>query len=189
MNKNITRVWTFASDSNPNIEYENLQYLDGSTSCNCMGWTRRVARDGTRSCKHLRAIHMGTADRICKATHNCETKNHDLPNEAEREAIWDIQIGKHGRDPKDFDMVQLAKATEGLTGSEIEQVFIEALYLAFDAGEKEPTDLDIARVLTEFVPLSTLMAEQITVLRSWAKGRARLATSTGEEKKGRRLMV
>ena len=82
----------------------------------------------------------------------------DLPNQAEREAIWEIQIGKHGRDPKDFDIVQLAKATEGLTGSEIENVFIEALYLAFnsggEAGEKEPTDLDIARVLTEFVPLS-----------------------------------
>jgi hypothetical protein len=28
MNKQITRVWTFASDSNPNIEYETLQYQD-----------------------------------------------------------------------------------------------------------------------------------------------------------------
>ena len=100
----------------------------------------------------------------------------DLPNQAEREAVWEIQIGKHGRDPKDFDVVQLAKSTEGLTGSEIENVFIEALYLAFDVG-KEPTDLDIARVLTEFVPLSKLMAEQIGGLRTWAKGRARLATS------------
>jgi SpoVK/Ycf46/Vps4 family AAA+-type ATPase len=104
----------------------------------------------------------------------------DLPNQAEREAIWEIQIGKHGRDPGDFDVVQLAKATEGLTGSEIENVFIEALYLAFDSaadGGKEPTDLDIARVLTEFVPLSKLMAEQIGGLRNWSKGRARLATS------------
>jgi SpoVK/Ycf46/Vps4 family AAA+-type ATPase len=74
----------------------------------------------------------------------------DLPNQAEREAIWEIQIGKHGRAPADFDVVQLAKATEGLTGSEIENVFIEALYLAFDAGGKEPTDLDIARVLTAY---------------------------------------
>ena len=83
-------------------------------------------------------------------------------------------------------MVQLAKATEGLTGSEIENVFIEALYLAFDAG-KEPTDLDIARVLTEFVPLSKLMAEQIGGLRTWAKGRARLATSQTSERKLRRI--
>jgi SpoVK/Ycf46/Vps4 family AAA+-type ATPase len=112
----------------------------------------------------------------------------DLPNQAEREAIWEIQIGKHGRDPKDFDLVQLAKATEGLTGSEIENVFIEALYLAFDVG-KEPTDLDIARVLTEFVPLSKLMAEQIGALRQWSKGRARLATSIEVEKRGRRMLA
>jgi SpoVK/Ycf46/Vps4 family AAA+-type ATPase len=32
----------------------------------------------------------------------------DLPNQLEREAILEIQIGKHGRDPKDFDIVQLA---------------------------------------------------------------------------------
>ena len=112
----------------------------------------------------------------------------DLPNQAEREAIWEIQIGKHGRDPKDFDVVQLAKATEGLTGSEIENVFIEALYLAFDAGEKEPTDLTIAEVLTEFVPLSKLMAEQIGGLRTWAKGKARLATSPGVERGLRRMV-
>ena len=110
----------------------------------------------------------------------------DLPNQAEREAIWEIQIGKHGRDPRDFDVVQLAKATEGLTGSEIENVVIEALYLAFDE-ENEPTDLDIARILTEFVPLSKLMAEQIGGLRNWAKGRARLATSLVSERKLRRI--
>src|ERR1039458_10776936 len=111
----------------------------------------------------------------------------DLPNQAEREAIWEIQIGKRGRAPADFDLVQLAKATEGLTGSEIENVFIEALYLAFDR-EKEPTDLDIARVLTELVPLSRLMAEQIGGLRSWAKARARPATSPGVERGLRKIL-
>src|SRR5512137_1942954 len=75
MNKQITKVWTFASDSNPNIEYETLQYSDGSTSCNCKGWTRRVAADGTRSCKHCRYVDMGIADAHCTATHNYETTN------------------------------------------------------------------------------------------------------------------
>ena len=70
MNKQISRVWTFASDSNPNIEYETLQYIDGSTSCSCKGWCRRVAPDGSRSCKHSRLVDMGTADNYCKATHN-----------------------------------------------------------------------------------------------------------------------
>ncbi len=73
MNKKISKVWTFASDSNPNIEYETLQYSDGSTSCNCKGWTRRVAADGSRSCKHVRFVDMGIADHHCTATHNYET--------------------------------------------------------------------------------------------------------------------
>ena len=110
----------------------------------------------------------------------------DLPNQEERQAIWDIQIAKYNRDPKDYDTIQLAKATEGLTGSEIENVFIDALYMAFDA-DKEPTDLDIAQVLTGFVPLSKLMAEQITGLRTWSKGRARLATTQRTETKLRRI--
>ena len=104
----------------------------------------------------------------------------DLPNQNEREAIWRIQIRKYGRNPSDFDLVQLAKATEGLTGSEIESVFTDSLFLAFDS-DREPSDLDVARILTEFVPLSKRMAEQITGLRNWAKGRARLATSMQQD--------
>jgi len=112
----------------------------------------------------------------------------DLPNLSEREAIWNIQISKYGREAQDFDLVQLARMTEGLTGSEIEAVFVEALYQSFDV-EKEPTDLTIAGVLGDFVPLSKLMAEQITGLRGWAKGRARLATSSEPGSGLRKLVV
>jgi len=104
----------------------------------------------------------------------------DLPNQIEREAIWEIQIAKYRRDPKQFDTVQLARATDGLTGSEIENVFVDAMFKAFELC-KEPTDLTIAQVLIEFVPLSKLMAEQISGLRNWVKGRARLATSQQQE--------
>jgi len=52
------------------------------------------------------------------------------------------------------------------------QTFIDALYAAF-AENKEPTDLN------DLVPLLKPMAEQITGLRTWAKGRARMATPTG----------
>jgi SpoVK/Ycf46/Vps4 family AAA+-type ATPase len=101
----------------------------------------------------------------------------DLPNQTEREAIWTIQIRKRGRNPADFDPAQLARASDGLTGSEIAAMFIESIYDAFDR-ETEPTDLDIARALTDFVPLSRTMAEQINALRTWAAGRARFATSS-----------
>jgi len=99
----------------------------------------------------------------------------DLPNQGEREAIWPIQIAKYRRDPRDFDLVQLARVTEGLTGSEIENVFADALFKAFEV-ERGPTDLTIAEVLTEFVPLSKLMAEQMGGLRNWVRGKARSAT-------------
>ena len=79
MNKAINRVWTFGSGSDPNIEYETLQYADGTTSCGCPGWTRRVAPDGSRSCKHTRYVDMGTADDRCKATHTYETQNQHTP--------------------------------------------------------------------------------------------------------------
>ena len=43
--------------------------------------------------------------------------------------------------------------------------------LAFDSS-REPGDLDVARILMEFVPLSKVMAEQIAALKQWAKSRA-----------------
>ena len=101
----------------------------------------------------------------------------DLPNEEERRAIWTIQISKHGRKPKEYDLQQLARMSDGFTGSEIEAAFVESLFIGFEK-DREPTELDIANVLTGFVPLSKLMAEQVQSLRSWANGRCKLATST-----------
>jgi AAA+ superfamily predicted ATPase len=110
----------------------------------------------------------------------------DLPNQRERETIWRIQINKYGRNPNDFDLVQLARATDGLTGSEIEQAFIEALYLSFDESTL-PSDLSIAQVLNDLAPLSKLMAEQIAALKQWAKGRARFATTPIADSRLRKL--
>ncbi len=59
MDKQITRVWAFQSDSNPTVQYETLQYTDGSTLCNCPSGCRTVAIDGTRSCKHCRYVDVG----------------------------------------------------------------------------------------------------------------------------------
>jgi hypothetical protein len=64
MNRNILpplrRIET-PSSSSPGKVYETLVFQDGSTSCNCPGWTRRVAPDKTRSCKHTIAALAGCA--------------------------------------------------------------------------------------------------------------------------------
>jgi hypothetical protein len=65
MTKDIAKCWTFDSSSS-NKSYQMLQYVDGSTSCDCPGWTRHAQR----VCKHTRAVDMGTADDICKASHD-----------------------------------------------------------------------------------------------------------------------
>lgn len=110
----------------------------------------------------------------------------DLPNVDEREAIWRIQIAKYGRKVDQFDSRALAMGSEGLTGAEIEQVFIDALYDGF-SRRQEPTDLCISLQLTGLVPLSKLMAEQIQALRQWAKGRARPAARQVEEPRLRKI--
>lgn len=112
----------------------------------------------------------------------------DLPSTEEREAIWRIQITKHHRNPDDFEVAQLARATEGFTGAEIEQVFIDALHEAF-SRRQEPTDLSISMVLGEVVPLSRLMRDEIAGLRAWAQGRARRATPVTDQPRGRRIQT
>ena len=65
----ISKVWTFASSSGGKT-YETLLYNDFSTSCDCPGWTRRVADDGTRSCRHTRLVHLGQADEEALRSHD-----------------------------------------------------------------------------------------------------------------------
>jgi hypothetical protein len=110
----------------------------------------------------------------------------DLPNCDERSAIWSIQITKHHRDPQDFDLKALCRASEGYTGAEVEAAFVDAMYAAF-AEDREPDNALILGVLAEQVPLSKMMPEQIQGLRKWANGRARPATSPQAEHRGRRI--
>jgi hypothetical protein len=96
MNKAVSKVWMFVSDSNPNTQYETLQYMDRSTSCNCKGWTRRVAADGSRSCKHTRLVDMGRADAESTATHNYESQEPQNSANSNNEKRKTIQFPKLG---------------------------------------------------------------------------------------------
>jgi SpoVK/Ycf46/Vps4 family AAA+-type ATPase len=100
----------------------------------------------------------------------------DLPTEQERAEIWGIQIAKYGRTPKSFNLAKLAQLSDGFTGSEIEAVFIEALYHCFDEQQREPKTDDLLPFIKECVPLSKMMADQIRALQEWAKGRTRRAS-------------
>lgn len=46
------KTWNFPSKSNPNKKYETVKWEDGTYSCNCPGWTRRV-KNNQRICRHV----------------------------------------------------------------------------------------------------------------------------------------
>ncbi len=94
----------------------------------------------------------------------------DLPNAEARCAIFNIHLKKRHQDPSAFDVQALVAATDGFSGAEIEQTVVAALYTAFSARQK----LETAHVLHEIAatrPLSLTMAERVSALRAWAKGR------------------
>lgn len=100
----------------------------------------------------------------------------DLPVAEERREIFAIHLRRRGRDPKGFDLDELARLSEGFSGAEIEQAVISALYDAFDA-RREVEMSDIVRCVKESVPLSRTMREGIEELRAWAANRTRPASS------------
>jgi len=99
----------------------------------------------------------------------------DLPQAAERIEIFKVHLEMRGRDPQRFDLDELARATEGFSGSEIEQAVVSAMYDAF-TERRELETRDILRSVQETVPLSETMGEKIKELRDWAKERARRAS-------------
>jgi ATP-dependent 26S proteasome regulatory subunit len=100
----------------------------------------------------------------------------DLPAPAERQDIFAIHLRKRSRDAAKFDLPRLAAQADGYSGAEIEQAIIEALYNAFDAS-REMTAEDLVRSLSDSVPLSRTMREEIDALRAWAVARTRPASS------------
>ncbi len=101
----------------------------------------------------------------------------DLPALAERREILDIHVRKRGRDPAAFDLDALAGRADGFSGSGLEQAVISALYDAFADG-RELEQRDLERAVSESLPLSTTMREDIERLRDWARTRTRAASSS-----------
>lgn len=94
----------------------------------------------------------------------------DLPSAQARCAIFTIHLRKRKQDPASFDLAQLAGASEGFSGAEMEQAIVSGLYTAFSAGTPLTTDILLAE-LAGTRPLSRTMQERLNDLRSWAAAR------------------
>jgi SpoVK/Ycf46/Vps4 family AAA+-type ATPase len=94
----------------------------------------------------------------------------DLPDDREREAIWKIHLALRRQDPAAFDVEKVVSASDGFSGSEIEQAVVASLYRALHQKRPLTTDLLIEE-LGQTVPLSVTRLEDIDQLRETARGR------------------
>jgi len=114
----------------------------------------------------------------------------DLPAENERADVFRIHLLRRSRGPEQFDVARFAAESDGLSGAEIEQAVVSALYDAFAAGEELQSD-HVLGALRETVPLARTMDKQIEQLRAWADGRARNASrgrETGSDREENKLV-
>jgi SpoVK/Ycf46/Vps4 family AAA+-type ATPase len=93
----------------------------------------------------------------------------DLPDQAVRETIFGIHLGKRGLQ-EGFQLDKLAQASEGFSGAEIEQAIVAAQYAALtDSATVSQQHLE--QELSQTRPLSVIRAEDFQQLRGWARQR------------------
>jgi SpoVK/Ycf46/Vps4 family AAA+-type ATPase len=114
----------------------------------------------------------------------------ELPNQTERESIWKIHIEKRGRKPAKFDLPELARATDGFSGRQIEQVWLKAMTVAFNEKAREPLNADALKIAKSVVPTSKTMADAIERRRKRLENRATPASAPEAAiKPGRKLSI
>lgn len=97
----------------------------------------------------------------------------NLPNFTERQEIFKVHLQRlRPSRLREFDIVNLAKRSENFSGAEIEQVVIDAMYLAFSTVDefgqrRDFVTEDVLRAIEETVPLASIMRQQIDALKLW----------------------
>jgi len=94
----------------------------------------------------------------------------DLPNTENRSQILKIHFDKREINYSDIDFDQVAEASHGFSGSEIEQAVVSAIYACHGTDAQIDTEIMLQEIKNTR-PLSVVMAEQIQDLRDWASER------------------
>lgn len=94
----------------------------------------------------------------------------DLPNAAIRAEILRIHLARRDQKVEAFDIQAIAAASDGFSGSEVEQAIVAALYAAHAQNKALNTE-HVLEELAQTRPLSVVMRERIAELRHWASGR------------------
>lgn len=98
-----------------------------------------------------------------------------LPDLQDRTEIAKIHLARRNRTMPDTDVHQIAQASSGFSGAEIEQAVIEGLFIAY-SQDRELVSVDVMEALSNTTPISRTMSEEIETITKWADGRARQAS-------------
>jgi len=94
----------------------------------------------------------------------------DLPKQDIRKQIFSIHMDKRQVDPSAIDLETLAAASEGFSGSEIEQAVVSAIYSSYGSDRPITTE-SLLKEIRATRPLSVVMDAQIQKLKHWAESR------------------
>lgn len=94
----------------------------------------------------------------------------DLPDVAARKEILNLHLAKRQLTAADFDLDEIAKASAGFSGAELEQAVVSAQYSAY-ADESKLGTQHLLQEINLTQPLSVVLAEEIAQLRQWARTR------------------
>src|SRR5947209_11755751 len=112
----------------------------------------------------------------------------DLPTAEDRADIFRVHLAKRGRDPKGFDLEQLAQASDGFSGAEIEAAVKGGLLDAFMDGAREMQTDDVLRRARSIRPTSEVKREEIEELRRWAREHLAIDAVRGQASAGERYI-
>ena len=110
----------------------------------------------------------------------------DFPNEEERERIFEIHLEKRGKLTDNIDINELAKATEGYCGADIEEVVkstVENIFVTKKENEKEITMQNLLDSIKNIDSLSYILADKIEILKeSYKKFKIKSASKSIKKK-------
>ena len=112
----------------------------------------------------------------------------DLPTPEDRAAIFRVHLARRGRDPESFRLDELAAATDGFSGAEIEAAVKAALLDAYLDGARQLISDDVLRRVRSIRPTSDVKREDIAELRRWAQEHLAIDAVRGQAAAGERLL-
>lgn|SRR6266581_7525876 len=112
----------------------------------------------------------------------------DLAHGVKRSDVEVIETGSLAGDPEAFQLEELAAASDGFSGAEIEAAVKSALLDGYLDGARQLTTADVLRRVRSIRPTSEVKREDIADLRRWAQEHLAIDAVRGETASGERLL-